>query len=112
MMEELKPCPCCGHPAEIWEDCDDAGITFYNVGCSHCTIGTDWLYKRDDCISHWNARRESGEFPEWVKEAIDNEMLGHIAARTKYNGIRAVIHDSKIKALEWVLSLRKPEEME
>ena len=105
-MEELKPCPCCGHPAEIWEDCDDAGITFYSVGCSHCTIGTDWLYKRDDCISHWNARSEPDELPEWVLKLLRDTM--YLFKPTDTPEFR----EGYVAAVEWFLSLRKPEENE
>lgn len=104
MTEELKPCAHCGHPAEMWEDCDDSGIPFYNIGCSNCTIGTDWLYHRDDCIKAWNSRHDPVELPEWAKVAIEKEIFRLWAEYAK-TGIPRL--DACARKLEWVLTLRR-----
>jgi len=65
-----------------------------------------------EAIAAWNSRSEPignpDELPEWLKDAIENEILGHIALMKSNNGVRYVINESKVKALEWVLSLHKP----
>lgn len=96
MTDESIPCPFCGST-----DIE----TFYNkTGVDHLTCQYCGATAKD-----WNTRHESGELPEWLKEAIENEILGNIVIGSKYNGTRYAVHDSKIKALQWVLSLRKPE---
>lgn len=55
---KLKDCPCCGHVAKILEVTEEAMFpyTFYSVGCTHCTVSTDWLHKIEIAVNQWNAR--------------------------------------------------------
>ena len=57
MKPKLKPCPFCGNPADLWKDWDDGTYEpVYCVGCTHCTIRTDWTGKQKEAVQQWNAR--------------------------------------------------------
>lgn len=126
MSEELKPCPFCGEYPDkscVIGEYNESGL-YIRLQCPNadkeCLACGPWVLYLGDSTDEedmfkqaseaWNTRHDPGELPEWLKEAIENEILGNIVIGSKYNGTRYAVHDSKIKALQWVLSLLKPEE--
>lgn len=105
MTEELKPCPFCDiTPLHIDLIVDPQWAGSY-VLCGNCGArgpcgphgSEDWVIKQ------WNARHEPDELPEWVKEAIENEVGQNLNKRSQ------LFYCGFVQALNWVLSLRKPE---
>lgn len=93
MSEELKPCPFCGNDAiRIMRE---GYVDPEFVGCPKCDV---FMRPR-----RWNARHEPDELPEWVKEAIENEVGQNLNKRSQ------LFYCGFVQALNWVLSLRKPE---
>ena len=63
MSEELKPCPFCGKPAEIYYEYDEVLLcTYAHVGCVNraCAImpGTAAFVDEDVAVKVWNRRAE------------------------------------------------------
>lgn len=55
MTDELKPCPFCGHDAELFVT-THKGTEHYNVSCSHCPAMTGSSILRHYVIDAWNTR--------------------------------------------------------
>lgn len=57
MKKELKPCPFCGHKAELWEDMAGSWL----IQCNGCGISTMHRWSQKMCIEEWNRRVSDGE---------------------------------------------------
>ena len=97
MSEELKPCPFCGGKSIM------NGYRF--IFCSDCRAIIDHLCNQENGITAWNRRAEPEELPEWVKTAIRIE-IGGLIEHLGESGYA----EHTVDALNWVLSLRKPED--
>ena len=129
MTDELKPCAHCGN-AEIkpMHVCN-SNRPLYRVKCYKCGMQTN-LDDKDKVIAAWNTRHtpcdlssidnislmaesvrrglatvESDTLPAWAIDAIDERI-----SQEHRIGIYGYQH--AVRQLEWVLSLRKPEEKE
>ena len=69
-MEELKPCPFCGHKAMIVE-IDTSNLVkddvcefdkHYRVVCTSCPadLGRLWCWKKEAVVRLWNRRAKEG----------------------------------------------------
>jgi hypothetical protein len=107
-MTELKPCPFCGSVPNI-----EQKLWGWMIYCTKC----ECVYKncninppmREETIIKWNTRQESEEIPEWLKHDIKQHLyfIRHVK-----NPRTMTVEESMgyVEALEWVLSLKKPEE--
>lgn len=67
-MIDLKPCPCCGHRAELAEERCDYG-DWYTIECVDCGLmieGSD----RQKIIDAWQRRRTDGMI-RWLDAEIE-----------------------------------------
>lgn len=112
MTDELKPCMCGGTAKydiitryDIGAYGSGSRYFEYRVICEKCGIRTETYNESEKLIpiTVWNTRSELDTLPEWAKEAIMAELNDN---RTRYED------DYYCDALNWVLSLRKPEETE
>lgn len=58
-MDELKPCPFCGAPGELFvREFTDTEASFGNacVDCSKCGTGMGYKLNEADAIAAWNRR--------------------------------------------------------
>ena len=57
MSDELKPCPFCGHAAELIFDDRTRGYR-YKVACTHCEVQTEGSAFQNDEFNtnQWNKR--------------------------------------------------------
>lgn len=133
MTDELKSCANCGN-AEIkpMHVCN-SNRPLYRVKCYKCGMQTN-LDDKDKVIAAWNTRYtpcdlslidnislmaesvrrglatvESDRLPQWAIDAIQKEISVLWAEYAKTGMIRL---DACARKLEWVISLRKPEETE
>lgn len=107
MSEELKPCPFCGNDCILVYEEGDYGYSEV-VKCQKC--GIQFILPGEtnqNTINAWNTRHESGELPQWAIDAIEKEIFGLWEEYAK-TGITRL--DACARKLEWVLSLRNPEE--
>lgn len=58
MMDELKPCPFCGSPAELTGECDMVWVRCSNEDC-WCQMVTRFD-EPDEAIEAWNRRADNG----------------------------------------------------
>ena len=79
-MSDLKPCPCCGHRAELREDRHDYGIV-WTIECSWCGLMIE-RSRKDAAMHTWNSRRTDGmiawldaeiEFLDGVQNALNRQ---------------------------------------
>lgn len=66
MTSNLKPCPCCGHRAELREERHDYGIV-WTIECRYCGLMIDG---GQGVIDAWNSRRTDGMIA-WLEEGIE-----------------------------------------
>ena len=102
MIAELKHCPFCGSDELQWDG--------HYVECSNCHAQGPNLYlvPDNDRVRYWNARHESDELPEWLKDRIIDNY--EYTERLKADAIMPEVAERLTgynSALEWVLSLRK-----
>ncbi len=98
MSEELKPCPFCGSD-DIETFYNRSGVDHYT--CQYCGA----------TAKQWNTRHEPYELPEWLIKEVRAQIDAIIGIRFggRYSNQKALKRNGWIEALEWVLSLRKPE---
>lgn len=62
-MQELKPCPFCGHNAKMTTIENrrprTVGLTGFFIKCSVCRATTGVEFVKEDAIEAWNRRAES-----------------------------------------------------
>ncbi len=73
------------------------------VMCRGCGACNGWKDTVDEAIAAWNIRNESDELPEWVKNAIENEVGQNLNKRSQ------LFYCGFVQALNWVLTLRRGE---
>lgn len=67
-MIDLKPCPCCGHRAELNENYHDYGIV-WSIECLGCGLLIDGADKQT-VINAWQRRRTDGMIA-WLDAEIE-----------------------------------------
>lgn len=79
-MSELKPCPCCGHKANLI--CEGSGsgkggmqvcMTYYQIVCEFCNVKTSLERSESIATRLWNTRHQPVKVvyhPEKVNEII------------------------------------------
>ena len=67
-MSDLKPCPCCGHCAELREEQHDYGIV-WTIECFWCGLMIEGS-KKEAVINTWNSRRTDG-MVAWLDAEIE-----------------------------------------
>lgn len=73
--DELKPCPCCGCKAGLYQ----AYNGFWQVQCNVCNIGTLKTTDKEHAISIWNRRvceneRDVKKSPKCVDDNLTNSV--------------------------------------
>ena len=60
MKDKLKPCPFCGHEAELEHEEQEMPTAekWYRVICSYCGSNSGWLMWAEAAIESWNKRYE------------------------------------------------------
>jgi len=114
MTDELKACPFCGAKALI---VDDDGFR-YLVACRNwrtCQArspSTRYYNFKEHAIAAWNTRHEPDTLPQWAIEAIEQGIeYAIVNANANQNyPVKHARYFALCESLEWVLSLRKPEE--
>lgn len=59
MSDKLKPCPFCGHEAEVRNDGEGLtreGEQPYWINCTFCQGNVDPFYTAEEAIDAWNER--------------------------------------------------------
>ena len=67
-MIDIKPCPCCGHRAELREERTDYGIV-WTIECFWCGLMIEGS-KKEAVINTWNSRRTDGMIA-WLDAEIE-----------------------------------------
>ena len=99
MNNELLPCPFCKSTrTKVWFESDH----YYHVRCMTCFAQGPTENTDQEAISAWNTRHESGEFPGWLKDKIEDMKLNIASDK---NPFVMAYYD----ALKWVLSLKRDE---
>jgi len=85
--QELKPCPMCGHPAnlETWIDISMGSMDdqqLYYVDCSNCPIKTYDQSNAKEAVHYWNTR-----VPDTELIAAAENLLKLSACSGQENGI-------------------------
>lgn len=117
MTDELKCCPFCGSPAELY-----LKRLVWRVKCSErdgdgkclCHATSHGYREPESAIAAWNTRHESDELPEWFVNKLNESIIdcGLLEAELKDdNDIEEAVRvGRRANTLRWVLTLRKPEE--
>lgn len=99
-MNNLKPCPFCGSPAELYCECDMATIR-----CSACGATTSgWWDETEEAIEDWNKRySDVAALEARLQEAQDlmAMLINFVPTPENVNalpeGIRRYVHDLETK---------------
>lgn len=100
MSEELPivlPCPFCGQIPDLSHNSKPGYVDF--VWCHTCGY--------DMRLDRYNRRVESGELPEWLKEAIEKKIAYFNSDKHNFT---LQMRDGLLIGLQWVISLRKEDE--
>jgi len=112
MTDELKSCPFCGSVAEVHYQPFDCAPDMYRVDCFSCGAGVELYDTEEQAITAWNTRHESDMLPQWIKNCLFDKM----------DDLRDIVDSpfvvpqikgaakAQIDMIEWMLTLRKPEE--
>ena len=106
MTDELKACPFCGGnriaTSKNW------------INCINCGAMIQCDTENNNPITAWNTRHEPDTLPQWAIEAIEQGIeYAIVNANANQNyPVKHARYFALCESLEWVLSLRKPEDKE
>lgn len=97
MTADLLPCPFCGGKNMRYEPTEQS---IFCIRCGATGPYKHFPYSPDEI---WNTRHEPDELPEWVLKLLRDTM--YLFKPTDTQEFR----EGYVAAVEWFLSLRKPE---
>lgn len=95
---EIKPCPCCGSGAMLWNK--DRKILSYFVQCDACGLKTEPRARKESAIDIWNSRVEQpSEADRWLKEATEQRARADLLEMQRDEFAEALEQAKKMLAL-------------